>query len=201
MADPSREIDAKHAALLVMDCQPAILGSLEDDEPLLAHITDAIGVVRDRGGHVGHVRVAFEDDDYDAIPSHSRMAQAVAAVGRKLHVNSPGTDFDGRATPEPGDIVVRKTRVGAFSTTDLASQLSDRGVTTLLLAGLHTSGVVLSTVRDAHDRDYRVIVLRDATADPQTDVHSFLTDMIFPRQAEVISVSELEGLLATAGQG
>jgi nicotinamidase-related amidase len=35
-------------------------------------------------------------------------------------------------------------------------------------------------VRDASDRDYRVLVLADATADPQPDVHEFLTERIFP---------------------
>ena len=60
--------------------------------------------------------------------------------------------------------MVRKTRVGAFSTTDLDEQLRQRGVDTLLLAGISTSGVVLSTVRDAHDRDYRVFVARRRSA-------------------------------------
>jgi nicotinamidase-related amidase len=59
------------------------------------------------------------------------------------------------AAPAAGDIVVRKTRVGPFLTTDLDQQLRARRVDTLLLAGISTSGVVLSTVRDAHDRDYR----------------------------------------------
>ena len=98
--------------------------------------------------------------------------------------------------PQDGDIVVRKVRVGAFSTTDLDAQLRERGVDTLILAGISTSGVVLSTVRDASDRDYRVIVLSDATADPEPDVHAFLTERIFPRQADVVTVAELEGLLS-----
>ena len=98
--------------------------------------------------------------------------------------------------PEPGDIVVRKVRVGAFSTTDLDAQLRERGVDTLILAGISTSGVVLSTVRDASDRDYRVLVLADATADREPDVHAFLTERIFPRQADVITVADLEGLLS-----
>jgi nicotinamidase-related amidase len=98
--------------------------------------------------------------------------------------------------PEPGDIIVRKTRIGAFSTTDLAQQLRERDVSTLILAGVSTSGVVLSTVRDAADRDYQVFVLADATADPEPTVHSFLIERIFPRQAQVIRVAQLDGLLS-----
>ncbi len=98
------------------------------------------------------------------------------------------------------DIVVRKTRVGAFSTTDLDKQLRDRGIDTLLLAGLSTSGVMLSTVRDAHDRDYQVFVVADLTADPDPDVHEFLTGRIFPRQARVITAADLDTMLAPEGQ-
>jgi nicotinamidase-related amidase len=91
---------------------------------------------------------------------------------------------------------VRKTRVGPFSTTDLHDQLEARGIGTLILAGISTSGVVLSTVREGHDRDYRLIVLSDLTADREPDVHDFLISRIFPRQADVISSAELPGLLA-----
>ena len=41
-----------------------------------------------------------------------------------------------------------------------------------------------------------MVVLADATADPEPDVHAFLTERIFPRQADVITVAELEGLLS-----
>jgi nicotinamidase-related amidase len=53
----------------------------------------------------------------------------------------------------------------------------------------------LSTVRDANDRDYRVLVLADATADPDPDTHAFLTERIFPRQADVITVADLAAIL------
>jgi nicotinamidase-related amidase len=90
---------------------------------------------------------------------------------------------------------VRKTRVGPFSTTDLHDQLQARGIDTLMLTGISTSGVVLSAVRDAHDRDYRLIVLSDLCADPERDVHTFLTERTSPRQADVMTSAELHDLL------
>jgi nicotinamidase-related amidase len=183
-----------------MDCQPGILGQLgEAAEPLLARANDAIALVRRDGGQVGYVRVAFEEGERAAFPETSRMGARVAAMGSAARADSPATQRDDRVAPQPGDVVVRKTRVGAFSTTDLDAQLPVRGVDTLLLAGISTSGVVLSTVRDAADRDYRVVVLADACADPDPEVHAFLTERIFPRQAEVVSVGELKGLLVRAG--
>jgi nicotinamidase-related amidase len=124
------------------------------------------------------------------------MAAAVATRGRAMHSDDPATAIPDDIAPEPGDIVVRKTRVGAFSTTDLDQQLRDRGVTTLILAGISTSGVVLSTVRDAADRDYQVLILADACADPAPGVHEFLTEKIFPRQADVITSAELKDVLS-----
>lgn len=93
--------------------------------------------------------------------------------------------------PRPGDIVVRKTRVGAFSTTDLDRQLREQNVDTLILAGISTSGVVLSTVRDAADRDFRIYVLEDGCSDPDREVHVMLTQKVFPRQAYVTSIAEM----------
>lgn len=124
------------------------------------------------------------------------MAYTVAAAGRVLHSDSPATAVHDHVTPEPGDIIVRKTRVGAFSTTDLDDQLHDRDITTLILTGISTSGVVLSTVRDAHDRDYQVLVLADSGADPPPDLHDVPLEKIFPRQAHVITIADLPGLLS-----
>ena len=179
-----------------MDYQNGIVGMLGEPDDLLEQAAQAIATVRNRGGHVGYVRVAFEDADLAAFPPTSRMGARVGTSGQAFHNDSPTTAVHERVTPEPGDIIVRKTRVGAFSTTDLDAQLRERGVDTLILAGISTSGVVLSTVRDASDRDYRVLVLADATADPDRDVHAFLTERIFPRQADVITTVQLEDLLS-----
>jgi nicotinamidase-related amidase len=196
MTESRRSVDPEQTALLVMDYQPAVLGSLSDAEELLSRVAEAIAIVRRYGGQVGYVRVAFDDADYEAVPEHSAFAPALATAREVLHNDSPATAIHERVAPEPGDIIVRKTRFGAFSTTDLARRLRDRGITTLILAGVSTSGVVLSTVRDAADRDYEVFVLADATADPEPGVHDFLTDRVFPRQAQVITVAQLDGLLS-----
>jgi nicotinamidase-related amidase len=199
MTEPPPQIDPRHAALLVMDYQNGIVDMLGQPDHLLSLAADAIATARRAGAHVGYVRVAFEDADFAAIPPTSRMGARVATSANAFHNDSPTTAVYERVAPEPGDIIVRKVRVGAFSTTDLDAQLRERGVDTLILAGISTSGVVLSTVRDASDRDYRVVVLADATADPDAEVHAFLTERIFPRQADVITVAELENVLSGGG--
>jgi nicotinamidase-related amidase len=195
LTDSLPSIHPRHTALLVMDYQVEVVNSLSDAEVLLSRLADAIALVRRAGGQIGYVRVAFEHADYAAIPSTNKMAARVAARGSTMDNESPASAIHERVAPEAGDIVVRKTRVGAFSTTDLDEQLRDRGITSLILAGISTSGVVLSTVRDAADRDYQVFVLADASADPEPGVHDFLTERIFPKQADVITTTELKDLL------
>jgi nicotinamidase-related amidase len=114
----------------------------------------------------------------------------------ELHADAPTSQIHGTLSPQPGDISVRKVRVGAFSTTDLEQQLRERGVTTLILAGISTSGVVLSTVREAMDRDYQILVLNDACADPDPQAHAFLVETLFPRHATVVDVNDLQRLFA-----
>lgn len=174
-------------ALMIMDYQAGILDRLPDPSALLDRASGAIDVVRSRGGDVGWVRVAFTDADFDALPAGSTMARL--ASRDRLHVDAPASQLV--LSPAEGDIVVRKTRVGAFSTTDLADQLAARDVTRLVLAGISTSGVVLSTVREAMDRDYAIEVLADACADPDLEVHAFLTERIFPRHTTVRAVADL----------
>jgi nicotinamidase-related amidase len=86
--------------------------------------------------------------------------------------------------------VVVKKRVSAFAGSDLEVLLRAAEVDTLALAGIATSGVVLSTLRQAADLDYRLTVLADGCLDGDDEVHRVLTEKVFPRQAEVTTVEE-----------
>ncbi len=79
-------------------------------------------------------------------------------------LGSWGTQVHDDLRPEPGESIVVKHRVSPFYGTNLDLLLRKRSVDTLLLAGVSTDLVVLSAAREAHDRDYRVEVLEDATA-------------------------------------
>ncbi|HET9125377.1 MAG TPA: cysteine hydrolase [Solirubrobacteraceae bacterium] len=193
-ADSETVLQPARTALLVMDYQNGTLDRIDAAERLLDAAAETIELVRGRGGHVGYVRVGFSEGE---VPTGTMGRRIGAEVARTMfHAEAAATQIHDAVAPREGEVVVRKTRVGPFGTTDLDAQLRERGVDTLLLAGISTSGVVLSAVRDAHDRDYRLIVLADLCADPEADVHDFLVERIFPRQAEVI---EREALPARFG--
>ena len=87
-------------------------------------------------------------------------------------------------------MVMTKRRVTGFAGSDLEVILRSQGIGHLVLAGLSTSGVVLSTLREAADKDYRISVLSDRCADHDPEVHQLLLTKIFPRQAEVLESAQ-----------
>jgi nicotinamidase-related amidase len=88
--------------------------------------------------------------------------------------------------PQPTDIVVTKRRISAFSGSDLDVVLRAQDISHLVLCGIATSGVVLSTLREAADKDYQLTVLADCCVDSDEEVQHVLLSKVFPQQAEVI---------------
>ncbi len=96
--------------------------------------------------------------------------------------------------PLDDELTVAKRRVSAFAGSDLEVILRAFGTKHMVLTGIATSGVVLSTLREASDKDYRLTVLSDCCADGDEEVHRVLTTKVFPRQADVLTVEEWEKL-------
>lgn len=61
--------------------------------------------------------------------------------------------------------------------------------------------MVPSTVCNAADRAYRIFIVADASAGREDEVHDFLVERIFPRQATIVTVAELDRLFASAEEG
>ena len=78
--------------------------------------------------------------------------------------------------PTADEHVLAKTTIGAFATTPLHDLLRDAGIGQIIVAGIATSGTVLSTARWAFDVGYHVIVCADACADPDPEAHAALID-------------------------
>ena len=100
--------------------------------------------------------------------------------------------------PETEDIVVTKHRVSAFAGTDLEMLLRAREIETLAMFGIATSGVVLSTLTDAFDLDYRVTVIGDCCADRDVELHNVLLRNFFPTRGVVLTATEFASALENA---
>lgn len=75
-------------------------------------------------------------------------------------------------TLQPADITVEKVAYSAFYMSRLEFALNRAGIDTLIVGGIVTNGGVASTVRDAHVRDFRTIVLSDGCAAFDPAVHA-----------------------------
>jgi nicotinamidase-related amidase len=177
------------SALLVMDVQNGIVERVgEGSDSLLAALARATTAARHARVPVIYVRVAFRPGGAE-ISARNRNFAALAGMG-SMGVDDPATQIHSAVTPGPDDIVVVKKRVSAFVGSDLDVVLRSLDVDSLVLAGIATSGVVLSTVRHASDLDFDLTVLHDGCADGDDEVHRVLLDKVFPRQAAVLSTNE-----------
>jgi nicotinamidase-related amidase len=175
-------------ALLVMDMQVGILGMLPDAAAILGKVADAIANARQKNIPVIYVTVGFRKGS----PEISSNNKGFAASKERFESVDMDTfmKVHDDLKPQAGEVTVAKRRVSAFTGSDLEVILRAFGVQHLVLTGIATSGVVLSTVREASDKDYRLTVLADCCADGDEEVHKVLTTKVFPRQADVLSLEE-----------
>jgi nicotinamidase-related amidase len=178
----------QNTALLVMDMQTAILASLPSPEGIINNVTKAIAKARENKVPVIYVAVGFRQGTPEISPDNKifsanreRFAQIDMQEFIKIHP---------ALAPLPDDISVVKRRISAFTGSDLEVVLRAKGIKHLVLTGVATSGVVLSTIREASDKDYGLTVLADCCADGDDEVHQLLITKLFPRQADVFNVDE-----------
>ena len=183
-------IDKNRTAVLIMDYQNDIVQRVPENkrEELVERARTVLSNARSSQLPVIYVVVRFREGYPEVSPRNKRFA--TMKNSGQMQEGTSGAEIHPKLSPHPGDIVVTKRRVGAFSTTDLESILRSKNIDTLVLLGIATSGVVLSTVRWAADMDYAMVVLGDACADFDEEVHRVLTQKVFPRQATVLTTQE-----------
>ncbi|MGB6132164.1 MAG: isochorismatase family cysteine hydrolase [Acidobacteriaceae bacterium] len=194
----SLAIDPARTAVLSMDMQNGIVAACAAGDPeFVPRAADVLRRCRAAGLTVIHIQVGFRPG-FPEISPRNPLFQAIRTSEHHQQLfQGNNSAIHSALGPEPDDIVVTKHRVGAFAGTDLEMILRARDIDTLILFGIATSGVVLSTLLDACDSDYRLIALRDCCADHDAEVHACLFDKVFPRRGTVTAAAEfLEALPA-----
>jgi nicotinamidase-related amidase len=186
------DIRSKTTALLIMDCQEAILSSIvpQEREKLLTNLLRAIKAARTANIPIIFVVAKFREG-YPEISEKNNFFKGVKENNR-LREEAPDSKICQEISLDPGSIVVVKKRFSAFSGSDLEEILRSIGVDTLILTGVSTLGVVESTARFAFDRDYRIIVLGDCCSDRVPEAHNIALKWVLPRISTVASVSDFE---------
>jgi nicotinamidase-related amidase len=183
---------AHTAAVLSMDCQTGIVSiyTKDDKDAFLTRAAIVLNHARATGMTVIHVQVGFRPG-LPEVSSRNVLFSAVksSAQHQKLFQDPLGA-IPAVIAPKEGEIVITKHRVSAFTGTDLAMILRANDIDTLVLYGIATSGVALSTLLEAADADFRLAVIKDCCADLDSSLHDCLINKFFPSRASVLSGRE-----------
>jgi len=191
MNTPLPAIEPKQTALLVMHYQTDILNLFPSVAPaLLANTRKLCDAARHRGIGVYFAQIQF-GPGYPEVSPRNKNGQGIKRLG--LFVND-------RVSPEldrqPDEPVIIAHRASVFFGTDLMPRLSARGVDTLIMAGIASTGVVLSSVAYASDADFRLFTVKDCCYDPDPVVHDHLFSTAFESRTTVLSLAGALSLLA-----
>jgi len=181
-------LDTAHTALLAMDCQAGIVSVyVKPAGEFLDKASGCVRAARAAGMPVIHIRVGFRPK-LPEVSSRNKLFGAILASPEHQNLfEGPSGDVHPALGPAPDDIVITKHRVSAFTGTDLDMILRAKNIDTLVLFGIATSGVVLSTLLEASDADYRIVVISDCCADNDPVLHEALLTRLYTRRADVIT--------------
>ena len=176
----------KETAILCMDYQNDIVNNYAPkQESMLEQASKVLDYSRQNEVLVIYVVIQFREN-YPEIGSENKIFSTISKTGRFV-IGTPGAQVHESVRPKENDIIVPKKRVSAFAGSDLDLILRARQIKRLALFGIATSGVVLSTLRQAADMDYECLVLGDLCTDLDEEVHQCLVGKIFTRQASVMT--------------
>lgn len=181
-------MEKTNTTLLVMDMQSAIVNTLPDTTTLISNTKEVIRTARNRNIPVIYITVNFRQ----GMPEISANNKAFSTIKTRM------ADIDMKEwviihpelAPEKDDIVMAKRRFSAFTGSDLEVVLRGLDIQHLVLTGVSTSGVILSTLREAADKDYQLTVIEDCCKDSDEEVHRVLMNKVFPRQADITAASD-----------
>lgn len=126
--------------------------------------------VREQGGLVLHTRTGFSGANYHELDEVSPFFKNVKEINA-LKLGDWGTEFVPAVAPKGDEPVINKHRFGPFSRTRLEIVLRSNNVTELYIVGLSTMRSVAQCAVEAHDHDFKVVVLKDGCIDKDDENH------------------------------
>ncbi|MEH7334513.1 isochorismatase family cysteine hydrolase [Neobacillus drentensis] len=176
----------ENSALLVMDLQNGIVSRFAKNTDVLQPFQKAIEAARQKDIPVIFVRVGFSEG-YPEVSPQNKAFLAISKNGG-MTLSDSATQIHEAVQPKHNEPVITKYRFSAFAGSNLEVILRAQQINRLVLSGISTSGVVLSTLREAGDKDFAITVLSDACLDADSEVHRVLMEKVFPRQADIQTV-------------
>lgn len=179
------------SALLVMHYQTDIINLFPSVAPtLLANTRTLCDAARRQGIKVYFAQIRFSPG-YPEVSPLNKNGQGIKQLG--LFTDDQISPELGRQPDEP---IIIAHRASVFFGTDLELRLSALGIDTLLMVGIASTGVMLSSIAHASDADYRLFTVKDCCYDPDPIVHEHLFSTAFASRTTVLSLADALALLA-----
>jgi ureidoacrylate peracid hydrolase len=176
-------VNPAETALIVVDMQNAycspggyldLIGfDISGAPPVIAEAARVIADCRAAGIAVIYLQNGFSADVREAPGPASPvwhksnalrfMRENAAYAGKLITHGTWDHAIVAEVAPQPGDLVIPKSRYSGFAGTALEQQLQARRIRTLLVVGVATNVCGESTLRDAYHREYFPLLVSDAT--------------------------------------
>lgn len=193
-------IDRRHTIVLALDCQSGVVSVYaRPQDDFITRASEVLNAARAVGVSVIQVQVGFRPGLPEVSDRNKLLGAIKASKPHQEFFQGSSGAIHPLLGPKSDDIVLIKHRVSAFAGTDLDMILRARETHTIVLFGIATSGVVLATLLQASDADYRLVVIEDCCADLDLELHSALIRRLFPAHAEVMSAREFVTALKSLG--
>lgn len=186
-------LTASKTALLVMHYQTDIMELFPSvAPPLLANTRKLCDAAREKGVGVYFAQIGFSAG-YPEVSPLNKNGQGIKQLG--LFVGDKVSPELARREDEP---LILARRASVFFGTELELRLSAAGVDTLVMVGIASTGVMLSSIAYASDADFRLFTVKNCCYDPDEVVHEHLFATAFESRTTVLSLDEAVSLLASA---
>jgi nicotinamidase-related amidase len=193
MSEVLSTLDPRATAFLTLDIQTALVGfyAKEATAEFVQTVRSLLACARDTNATVIHVRLGFRQG-FPEVSERNRLLSSLTKNPDYVKMlTTEWFNLHPALEARPDEPVLTKSRISAFEGTDLKVLLRSKNIDTLVLFGIITSGVVLSTALEAMDQDYRVLIVRDACVDSDPELHACLLDHLLAKRTDVVTAAEI----------
>lgn len=184
-------IDPTRTAVVPLDVQNYLVENTAGvkETGMLDRMASLLSSARNTGAHIIHITASVREDFRDIprdnplwINIRQQKAMIFGAEEAQIHES---------VAPTADELVLNKTCVDPFLTTNLGQALINADVNTLVLFGLWTNYVVEATARHASDMGYRVFIVSDCCASNDKENHDWAMQRILPTLSYITNTDEV----------